>query len=156
MNSLKVFGCLAVFGVGLLISMTAFSQGEDKKEFSWLFGTWKREGLSSGKEAYETWQMKNGQLNGLGVSLNDGDTSFIEMLGIVSKDAKTYYVAEVAHNSSPIYFEITAQTSTGFISENPAHDFPKKIAYALQGEKMKVIISDGKKSRSFHFQRRDE
>lgn len=49
---------------------------------------------------------------------------------------------------------MTKITDTGFISENPNHDFPKMISYELKGQQLTAIISDGGEKRmGFVFKR---
>lgn len=92
------------------------------------------------------WSKKSpDEVIGRGVSLKGSDTTFIEKIRIVSKDGKLFYVADVPGNKKEVWFEFTAQSKTGFVCENPKHDFPKKIVYDFDGTTLKVTISgDGK------------
>ena len=132
------------------------SSAQDLKDFKWLAGKWKRENVSPGKTAYEVWDWnKKTGLKGKGVSLKGTDTTFVEYLKIIEQDEKLYYVAEVSHNAEPTYFEITSVTEKGFVSENPTHDFPKKIEYVLEDNRLTVTISGDGKMIPFSFVRED-
>ena len=119
-----------------LISFCSYSgiaQSITEKDFSklmWLEGHWKRTNAKPGRTASESWQnSKTNELVGIGVSLKERDTVFVEKLKILVKDNSIYYVADVAENKTPIYFKFTELTENGFVCENPDHDFPKKISY---------------------------
>lgn len=142
---------LLLLNSGILLCASA--QQDLASSFTWLEGTWKREDLPEGRTAYETWEMKSKQWSGMGISLKAGDTTFVEMLSIINKDSILYYVAEVKHNDAPTYFKITSVSTFGFVCENPAHDFPKRIEYIFEEQHLKVMISDGDKARSFLFRK---
>lgn len=130
-----------------------FSQAME--DFPWLVGTWERHNVKPGTTAFEIWEKTKDGYFGQGVSMKEGDTTFVEILKIVEKDGVIYYVADVTHNPEPTYFKITSYTKNGFVSENPQHDFPKKIEYMLEGERMTVIISDGDNKMGFVFEKKD-
>ena len=137
----------------LLLSYALTSNGQspaavlaDFKKLNWLEGTWHRTNTKTGKNAHERWvQTSDTQWNGWGVSMTGSDTVFTEKLKVVLKDGGIYYVADVPDNKELVYFKFTELTEDSFICENPQHDFPKKIAYQRDGNKMKATISgDGK------------
>ena len=77
--------------------------------------------------------------------MKGADTSFVEKVKIVVKGGEIYYVADVPENSKPVDFKITSIDDKSFVCENPAHDFPKKIAYYKDGNNLRAVISgDGK------------
>jgi len=123
-------------------------------KLSWLTGTWQRTNTKPGRTAHERWEMNGNQaMRGWGVTMREKDTLFVEKIQLVIKDNKIWYVADVPENKEPVYFELTSITSTGFSCENPAHDFPKKITYQLEGNKLTAIISAGDKSIPYLFQK---
>ena len=132
-----------------------FGTAQKIEDFKWLEGTWKRTNLTPGNAAYESWQITDHSLQGLGVRLSGADTVFIERLKIVATDEGASYIAEVDHNDSAIYFRITDFSETSFISENPAHDFPKNIVYQMKDSKLTVTISGNGKTIPFVFQKTD-
>ncbi len=136
-------GCLTTFVVG--------AQSFD--DLKWLEGKWERQNARPGMTAFEVWEKTDQGFKGMGVSLKGADTVFVENLKIVQKDGALHYVAEVSSNQAPTYFKITSATENGFVSENPQHDFPKKIAYTLEGKKLTAVISAGEKAMGFVFER---
>lgn len=100
--------------------------------------------------------MDAAELTGLGVTLRNRDTVFIEKMRIIERENNLYYVADVKENPEPVHFRFIKITETGFTCENPEHDFPKKIEYRLDGLKLAVTISDNKKSQQFFFVRKSK
>ncbi len=120
---------------------------ENFSKLEWICHTWERTNVRPGQKAWESWsRISNQAYIGYGVTLQGADTVFREELKIVIKDDRIYYVAEVSHNQSPTYFELSITGDQAFSSSNPDHDFPKKIDYSLQGDQLTATISgDGKK-----------
>ena len=92
-------------------------------------------------------------LAGQGLTLRGADTVFVENLSILLKGDAYFYVAEVAHNKTPTFFEITSLDAGKFTCENPQHDFPKKISYTLNDNVLTVVISGDGKSIPFIFKK---
>ena len=138
---------------GLTIAQIVFAQSMDN--FRWLEGTWQRQNVRPGTTAFEVWEQREDGYVGKGVSMKGNDTTFVELLSIVEKDAAFYYVANVSSNPEPTYFKITSVSNEGFVSENPAHDFPKKIQYTLEGDKLTAVISAGEKAMGFVFVKKE-
>lgn len=124
------------------------------QKISWLEGQWHRQDTTTGKRWIERWWFTSPvTLNGIGVTVYNADTIFVEGLRIVWHDGTLHYIADVAHNQQPVKFRFTEWSATGFTCENPAHDFPKKIVYRLEGDLLKATISAGSKHVDFLFVR---
>ncbi len=123
-------------------------------QLKWLEGKWLRVNNRPGRTSYETWNTASStSMDGLGITLMNSDTTFRENLKIIAKDDKLFYVAEVAHNAAPVYFEIEITGKYSFTSHNPDHDFPKQIAYKLDKDRLTATISGDGKSIDFVFQK---
>lgn len=126
------------------------------KKLSWLEGEWNRTNVKPGQTATESWRTSGNSMLGMGVSMKASDTTFVEKLRVEIKGDDIFYVADVRENATPTYFKITEFTKTGFVSENPTHDFPKVIAYDLKGRVLTVVISDGgDKKMGFVFEKKE-
>lgn len=126
-------------------------------KLSWLQGKWERVIENPDQTGFEQWQMRNHSFQGLGVTLHQEDTVFVEKLSIEMKENDWYYVADVEQNAEPTNFKITEVSEYGFVSENPDHDFPKRIEYQLVSDmKMIVTISGDGRSVPFIFQKIDK
>jgi hypothetical protein len=143
----------------LLVSTGVFSQTAKPNQnvsiekLTWLEGTWNRTNVRPGRSTHEYWQTKGGLMEGLGVSMTGADTSFVEKLKIVSKEGELFYVADVPENNRLIYFKLTSFTETGFVCENPEHDFPKVISYQREGAKLKATVSGNGKTIDYYFEK---
>lgn len=133
----------------LLASVAPIAQGQsasDFKKLTWLEGSWIRTNAKPGRSGVEWWKMSGAnEMTGRGISLKGVDTTFVEKLRITIHDNVICYVADVPENKAPVYFRFTSLTGNSFVCENPAHDFPKKISYSLDGRKLTAVVSgDGK------------
>jgi hypothetical protein len=126
----------------------------DATTFDWLKGTWERLDAKPGQTAYEVWSdATDGSLTGMGCILKGTDTVFVEHLKIIKQADTYYYSAEVSHNAGPVLFEMTEIGPMSFVSENPQHDFPKKITYSYDGTILTATISAGTKEIPFRFKK---
>ncbi|MBL6446252.1 hypothetical protein JMN32_08030 [Fulvivirga sp. 29W222] len=142
----------------LLLTPCAYGYGQlsdtgKLSQLSWLVGKWERQNMKPGKVAHERWEFVSDRLNGWGVTLVGADTVFLEQLQIVVNDKGLFYVAEVSENEAPVYFEIVELRNDGFVCENQAHDFPKRIDYVYDGDQLKTTISGGGREASFSFRK---
>jgi hypothetical protein len=136
--------------------MVASAQSNDWKKISWLMGSWERTQMKPGRAGVEMWtKVSDTEWSGRGISLKGMDTSFVEKLKIIEESNQLYYVSDVPENKKPIYFKITEATTHSLVCENPEHDFPKKIAYYLEGGNLKATISGDGKSIDYFFIRKD-
>ncbi len=138
----------------ILVLSSCGLKTQESKELDWLIGKWERENVKQGQTAFEVWKWDDTQgLSGMGVTIQGSDTVFVETLSIAEKDGGLFYVANVSSNASPTFFKITSYSKSGFESENPGHDFPKKIAYTLDGDMLTATISGDGKEIPFLFKR---
>ncbi|MEP5614278.1 MAG: DUF6265 family protein [Cyclobacteriaceae bacterium] len=139
----------------LLVLTSCGLKAQESKKLDWLVGKWERENVRSGRTAFEIWERQGDSLNGIGVTMQGADTVFVEKLNIISKEGQLYYIANVSANASPTLFKISMYDASGFVSENPEHDFPKKIVYKLDGNKLIATISGDGNEIPFAFKKVD-
>ncbi len=124
------------------------------QHFDWLQGRWERLGLDDDKQAFEEWEWVSGTLMvGKGWTSRGTDTLSYEKLALLVDGTSIFYQADVPHNQAPVRFEVIHSGSLGFISSNPAHDFPKEITYSVSGDRLTATISGNGKSISFYFRK---
>ncbi len=143
--------CLSIL---ILIVQNVFAQNinDDFKKLDWLQGSWIRINSKPGRTTYETWQkISADEWNGQGVNMKGTDTVLVEKIKLIIKDDAIYYVADVPENKEPVYFKLIEITDNGFICENAQHDFPKKISYQKEGDKLRAIVSGNGKSIDYLF-----
>ncbi len=143
--------CLVVFSI---LSGRAQADTSDFKKLYWLIGTWQRTNVKPGRSGTERWAMvSTSELKGLGITLRGNDTAFIERIRLILKDGNIYYAADVPENKGVVLFKLTSIAQNGFVCENPAHDFPKKISYQRDGNNLKAVISGDGKSADYLFEK---
>lgn len=106
-----------------------YSQNADA--FKWVAGKWK---ITTGNGVIaESWQLVNDStLEGKSYFIKTNKDSIPqESLQLAYRDGNWYYISTVngQNDNKPVRFKIIFQKGTEFISENPAHDFPQRIAY---------------------------
>lgn len=108
----------------IVLTSSSFAQ---QKEFGWLIGSWKLKE----KNIVESWSVdEDGKsLKGMSMKVNGNETTILEETKLISKEGMFYYVADVSGKQGAIDFKIASFDASGFVSENPAHDFPKLIRY---------------------------
>lgn len=146
---------LAIFIV-LMSAQVTYAQipipAADLQKVSWLEGTWVRTNLKPGRTGSENWKkLSPAEWQGVGCTLKEKDTVFVERMKLVIYDNTPAFVADVPENKDLVYFKFTATTDHSFTCENHAHDYPKKIVYDRQGNNLKVTISGDGKSNEFLF-----
>jgi Domain of unknown function (DUF6265) len=142
----------------LLCFGTSFSQSlklTDFKKLGWLEGTWVRMNVRPGHSGSEQWiKVSPTELQGIGVTMKGRDTVFVEKFKLVIKDYTIYYIADVSENKRPVDFKLIEISEKEFTCENPEHDFPKRIRYQKDGNKIKATISGSGKSFDYLFEKK--
>ena len=145
-----------LFAIEMVYSQSPSQRAmDDFKKLDWLEGDWTRLDVKPGRTTHESWQrISSTEWKGLGVNMKGRDTAFVEKLKLVIKDDNIYYVADLAENKGPVYFKLTLLTDHSFVCENSQHDFPKKIIYQKDGNKIKATISGDGKSLDYLFEKK--
>jgi len=121
-------------------------------QVTWLEGKWTRTNSKAGQAGLEIWEkISSTELSGQGITMHGTDTAFVENLRIIVRDGNLFYVADVPENQKPVFFQLTEIKQNSFTCENPEHDFPKKIAYSLQGNILHATISGNGKAIDYLF-----
>ena len=84
---------------------------------------------------------------GSGRTVSGGKAVDYEFLRIVEEADGIYYVAKPTANKEETRFKLTRGSSSEAVFENPAHDFPQRVIYKREGEKLNARIEgtkDGK------------
>jgi hypothetical protein len=145
--------CLLIL-LGLSFSLAKSQPVSNVADLKWLEGNWKRINSKAGESGLESWtKVSSTELKGRGITLHGSDTAFVEKLRIIVQDGSLYYIAEVPENKKSVYFLLTEIKPNSFTCQNPAHDFPKKIAYSLKDTKLTATISGDGKSIEYLFEK---
>lgn len=139
-----------VFLICLIFLFSCNTETKPQKP-DFLLGKWVRTNDKPGNTTYEIW---NTNFTGLGITLKEKDTTFKEILSIISINDTLTLKVEGA-NETPTLFKFTSQTDTSFVAENPTHDFPTKINYWLENKQLKAHVSNKEFGIEFIFKKFD-
>jgi fructose-specific component phosphotransferase system IIB-like protein len=139
----KLFACAA------LVLISAFAFAQKSEEMKWMTGTWK---INAGNAVIvEKWQIANDStLNGKSVLVKNGsDTIPQETIQLIYRNGNWYYVpvAKGQNNDQPVSFKVIYLKGSEFVSENPSHDFPQRIAYRRIKSQLFASIEGKNKNR---------
>lgn len=102
-------------------------------QVSWIGGTWI--GTTQSSAAEERWTPPaGGSMLSVARTLRDGRMTGFEFLCISERQGTLVYSAMPNGRMPATDFVLTAIDETSATFENPAHDFPKKIRYALRND----------------------
>lgn len=112
---------------------------------AFLVGTWVAD-TPEGRVT-EAWTKEGDALVGRSETVKDGAQSFYEDLRIATNDGVLVYSARPMGRTPATEFRRTDDGGTAnvVVFENPAHDFPKRIRYERNGDRLTASIdADGK------------
>jgi hypothetical protein len=126
-------------------------------QVAWLSGTWT--GTTGGATIEERWTpAARGSMLAVARTLKNGVMVAFEFLCIVEREGGVVYSAMPNGRTPATDFGLTAVDAASATFENPAHDFPKKIRYALRPDgSLEATISGerGQGAQTFVFKRQD-
>lgn len=145
--------------------MTGCSDGKNPKQetvtrFHWLNGSWAmKEGEGT---VTEQWTPINDSLLQGSSDFIKGDSVIpFETIRMFSRGNEFFYEATPAgqNKEQPVEFKLTSFSDSGFIAENPQHDFPKRITYRLVNKDSIHAFVDGgsampEKKSDFYYSRK--
>ncbi len=128
-------------------------------DLAWLAGAWVgTRGTGGTTSIEERWSPPlGGAMLAVSRSISRGKMSMFEYLRIVERDGGLVYIAQPG-GAPPTEFVLTELASTRAVFENPRHDYPKRIVYALSAEgdlSATIGQTKGGTPRSFEFKREE-
>ncbi|TMM29383.1 hypothetical protein FDT66_09655 [Polaribacter aestuariivivens] len=130
----------------LIISCKTETENVNKPTF--IIGKWIRLNDKEGYKTYENW---NTNFTGVGYTLKNKDTTFKEIMSIVSVN-DTFQLKVEGVNETATFFKFTSQTDTSFVCENAQNEFPTKIKYYIENKQLKAFVSNDDFSIDFVFE----
>ena len=129
---MKKITAILVFG-----ALTGFSIPAGKYHkmdtFAWLRGAWAMH-MDRGTIT-ESWKaVDDSTYTGESKMIKaNGEVKPFEDIKLVYRNNEYYYIPVTAgqNDEKPVPFRLTSYSQTGFVAENPDHDFPKRITYIL-------------------------
>lgn len=120
---------------------------------AFLVGTWVAE-TPEGRVT-EAWAKEGDALVGRSETVAGEQQSFHEDLRIEAKDGVLVYLASPMGRTPPTEFRRTDDGSAAgiVVFENPAHDFPKRIRYEQNGDRLTARIDGDGKGATWEYRR---
>lgn len=131
---MKLCICSTLF-LSLILTCCSETKKEKKEtvsRFSWLNGSWAmREGEGAVTEQWK--QVHDSLMEGSSDFIKGDSVIPFETIRMFRRGSDFYYEAKAAgqNNEQPVEFKLTSYSDSGFVAENPRHDFPKRITYRL-------------------------
>lgn len=123
------------------------------EKFDWLVGNWERTNEKPDRQTYESWQKINElEYRGIGFTLQQNDTIWKEDIRLIKLKNNWNFEVRGKDDSTPTIFKLVNIEKRKFICENQENEFPKKIEYAKEGDKIRAIISGGEMEIPFEFE----
>ncbi|NQX82462.1 MAG: hypothetical protein HRT66_10775 [Flavobacteriaceae bacterium] len=127
---------------------------ESKNNFDWLLGKWKRNNEEQGKETFENWsKISDSKYTGIGYTMKDGDTIKQENISLIKSGNQWNLTVKVPEESQPIFFEMIDQKENSFVCKNDSIDFPNKIKYWKNKDKINASVSSSEMEIEFEFEK---
>ena len=127
---------------------------EKSENFDWLLGKWKRLNEEEGKETFENWNKINEtEYSGIGFTMQNGDTIKQEKIRLTKTSGKWNLTVKVPEESESITFNGISHNETEFTCENNEIDFPNKIKYWKNGNRINAMVSGAEMEIPFEFEK---
>ena len=121
-------------------------------DLAWLAGCWAAEGAEPGSE--EHWLAPaGGTLLGMSRTVRGGRTVAHEFLQIREQEpGRVVFIAKPSGQPEAT-FALASSDPRALVFENPAHDFPQRVIYRLDGETLRARIegTEGGEAKGFDF-----
>lgn len=127
--------------IGLVVLSVACVAGQNKMtsiaDLGGMAGCWERTEAAKKLLITEQWMSPAGtSILGMGRTVKDGKTTGWEFMRIEKRDDGLYFVSRPKENPEDTSFKLIRSTNSEVVFENKEHDFPQRVIYKLQGEKM--------------------
>lgn len=127
---------------------------ESSENFDWLLGEWKRLNEEEGKETFENWnKISNTEYSGIGFTMQNGDTIKQEKIQLIKTNRKWNLTVKAPEDSESITFNGVSYNENEFTCENHEIDFPNKIKYWKNGDRINASVSNAEMEIPFEFEK---
>lgn len=142
---MRITICITLFPL-----IYSFTYAQKANQLNWLVGTWKMNAGSG--HVIEQWKQSNDStFQGKSLFVKaPGDSVLQESIELSLRKGEWSYNPTVVdqNNRQPVKFQIIFIGKGEFICENPAHDFPQRIAYRRIQNSLFASI-EGKRKRKY-------
>jgi Domain of unknown function (DUF6265) len=133
----------------IMITLTTHSMAQSMESLKWIVGTWK---INTGQGyVVEQWRvLDDSTFSGKSFFVKPtNDTIPQEVIQLALRKGQWYYTPTVEgqNNNQPVSFPLQFIGRAEFISTNPDHDFPQRIAYRRIKNQLFASIEGLKKNK---------
>ncbi len=130
-----------IYCIGLVFLMSFYVYGQNKltniADLGGMAGCWEQKNEAKKLLISEMWMSPAGSsMLGMGRTVKNGKTTGWEYMRIEQRDDGIYFVSKPKENSEDTAFKLKSLTAAGTVFENKDHDFPQRVIYKIQGDKM--------------------
>ena len=126
------------------------------ESFDWILGKWKRLNEEEGKETFENWEkISETEYSGIGFTMQNGDTIKQENIRLIKSNDRWNIIVKVPEETESIIFTGISHSENEFTCENNEIDFPNKIKYWKNGNKINASVSNTEMEIPFEFEKLD-
>lgn len=127
---------------------------EKSENFDWLLGKWKRLYEEEGKETFENWEKINDtKYSGIGFTMQNGDTIKQENILLIKTNGVWDLTVKVPEETESVTFVGVSHNENEFTCENNELEFPNKIKYWKNENRLNAMVSGGEMEIPFEFER---
>ena len=130
-----------LFLVGILLHALTLAGADEPariEQVAWLQGCWQLD--ANGRVVEEQWMApRGGVMLSMGRTVRDGKLIEYESIVLGEKGNGLAYEAHPSGQPSAVFISTTVTAST-VVFENLAHDFPQRVGYQADGEKLLAWI----------------
>lgn len=146
--------------ISFTIAMCSSLQNDEKptmqssENFDWLLGNWKRTNDKNGKQTFENWKkISADEYSGVGFTLQNNDTISKEEMTLLKANNRWNFLVKVQDEKNFISFEMAEINQDNFECKNDSLDFPNRIKYWKNGNKINALVSGDSMKLYFEFER---
>ena len=127
---------------------------ENVEHFDWLTGNWKRTNEKKDKETFENWQkISASEYSGLGFTMQNNDTISQEQMKLIQTGGIWNLLVIAPGEKEFTRFEMSDIGKEMFECKNDTLDFPKRILYRKNGDKISAVISGDDMEIKYEFEK---
>ena len=140
---LLAFFCFAVCASSAQMTQKQASNTK-VEDLSWIAGCWETKDPAKQRSIVEQWMAPDGgAMLGMSRTVKAGKMTGYEFLRIVSDEVGIKYVSRPSQNVADTDFRLSKFSANEVTFSNPEHDFPQRIIYRRDGDKLAARIEAG-------------
>ena len=145
---------------GMIVALAALliagaAPAVDAADLGWMSGRWVSEDEGGWSEEHWT-PARAGTLFGISRSGKGEKLTAYEFIRIAPDEAGVLTYWASPGGKPPVPFRLVSASANEAVFENPAHDFPTRVAYRREGERLTATVSGpgGANQQVWRFERR--